>query len=428
MGTIYLRIFRRLCLPVLITSYFVQQLSAQQSLTWEQVREKFRAANPTLLAAETNVEELRAAEITAFLRPNPALAISADQLQLFPESGMFRPLASLLITSSLSYLHEREHKRELRLESAQKGTAIAESQHQDLERTMIFTLRSAFIQTLQGKAILTFAKENLDYYDRFLAVGAERLRAGDLAQVDLDRLELQRVQYESDYQTSFVNLRTAKIQLLGLLNDSTPVDQFDVTGPFDFSELVMPLDEFRGIAMDTRPDLKAAIQAVDKAQTDHQLAISNGSTDPVLGADYGNNPQNTSPPLSHYVGVNVSIPLRVFDRNQGEKLRTQRDITRNEELRDAARRQVFTDVDSAYATVLTNVNLLKPYKTKYLEQALRIRDTITYSYQNGGASLLDFLSAQNDYRAVRRSYFTLIGSYLTAVAQLNMAVGREVIP
>jgi cobalt-zinc-cadmium efflux system outer membrane protein len=411
-----------------MTSCLAQQLLAQQSLTWEQVREKFRTANPTLRAAEINVDELRATEITAFFRPNPSFAISADQLQPFPESGLYRPLSSLLQTYSFTYLREREHKRELRLESAQKGTAIAESQQEDLERTMMFTLRSTFIQTLQGKAILAFAKENLDYYDRFLSVGAERLRAGDMAQVDLDRLELQRVQYESDYQTSFVNLRTAKIQLLGLLNDRTPVDQFDVTGPFDFSELEMPQEELRRIAIDTRPDLRGAIQAVDKAQTDHQLAISNGSTDPVLGADYGNNPQNTSPPLTHYVGLNVAIPLRIFDRNQGEKLRTQRDISRSEQLRDAARTQVFTDVDSAYATVISNVNLLKPYKAKYLEQALRVRDTITFSFQNGGASLLDFLNAQNDYRAVRRSYFTLVGSYLTAVAQLNMAVGREVIP
>ena len=134
-----------------------------------------------------------------------------------------------------------------------------------------------------------------------------------------------------------------------------------------------------------------------------------------------------NPPIDLYFGVGVSFPLRIFDRNQGEKLRTKLDIDRNQRLLDASRAQVYSDVDSAYATVTSNVVLLQPYKTKYLQQAIRVRDTMTFSYQHGGASLIDFLSAENDYRSVELSYVNLVGAYLTAAAQLNMAVGREVI-
>ena len=324
--------------------------------------------------------------------------------------------------AGFSYLHEREHKRELRLESAQKGTAIAVSTQADLERSLLFGLRSAFVSTLQAKAVLQLAKDNLAYYDHVLDISRTRFKAGDIAQIDLDRLELQRVQYESDLETADVNLRTAKITLLTLLNDRTPIDKYDVSGTFDFGELPMSQDEFRKIAVENRPDLKAALQAVDKAQTDHKLAVSNGSTDPTFGVDAGRNP-----PLDQYVGFNVSIPLRIFDRNQGEKLRTQLDITRNERLHDAAEAQVFSDVDSGYATLDSTVKLLAPYKAKYLQQSVRVRDTVFFSYQHGGASLLDFLNAESDYRAVQLAYVNLVGSYLTAAAQLNMAVGREVI-
>jgi cobalt-zinc-cadmium efflux system outer membrane protein len=161
---------------------------------------------------------------------------------------------------------------------------------------------------------------------------------------------------------------------------------------------------------------------VDKAQTDHKLAVANGSTDPTIGVDVGRNP-----PVDQYVGFNVSIPLRIFDRNQGEKLRTRLDITRNERLRDATLAQVFSDVDSGYATLASTVVLLQPYKAKYLQQSLHVRDTIFFSYRNGGASLLDFLNAESDYRTVQLGYVNLVGSYLTAAAQLNMAVGREII-
>ena len=206
-----------------------------------------------------------------------------------------------------------------------------------------------------------------------------------------------------------------------------PLEEFDVTGPFDFSDQLMPRDDFRKIALDTRPDLKAAIQAVDKAQTDYKLAVANGSTDPTLSAWYTHNSSNNNPFGINTIGVSVSIPFRIFDRNQGEKLRTKLDITRNERLRDAAEAQVFSDVDSTYATVESKMTLLRPYKAKYLQQSVRVRDTIFFSYQHGGASLLDFLNAQADYRGVQLSYVNLLGSYLTAAAQLNQAVGREVI-
>jgi len=396
-------------------------------MTWEQVRQRFEQNNPTLLAGKLNIDESKAQEITAFLRPNPGLSLTVDGTQIAPRDGVWQPFRGTFEVPGISYLHERQHKRELRLESAKKGTLIAEWTQADLERGLIFNLRSAFVSTLQAKAVLQLAKDNLAYYDHVLDISSKRFHAGDIAQIDLDRLELQRVQYESDLQTAEVNLRTSKITLLMLLNDRTPIEQFDVSGTYDFSEQLLPRDEFRKIALDTRPDLKAAIEAVDKAQTDHKLAVANGSTDPTLGAWYTHNSSNNNPFGTNTLGVSVGIPLRVFDRNQGEKLRTQLDITRNQRLRDAAEAQVFSDVDSGYATLDSTIILLKPYKAKYLQQSVRVRDTVYYSYQRGAASLLDFLNAESDYRAVQLNYVNLVGSYLTAAAQLNMAVGREVI-
>ena len=417
------RALKALCIGVLLAAAFAESGFAQRALTWQEVRDKFRIANPTLRAAQIAVEEIRAQEITAYLRPNPTLTIIADQIDPFPIGPPHGAFAYFLPVGSGSYLLERRHKRGLRLESAQEATKIAISNQADLERTLVFNLRMAFVQTLQEKAILNLAKENLAYYDHLLEISRERYRVGGIARVDLDRLELQRVQYESDLQTAEVSLRTAKIQLLAFLNDRTPVDQFDVSGPFDFTEQTPPLDEVRQTALDSRPDLRAAMESVDKAHTDNRLAWANGSTDPTIGADIGRNP-----PIDLYFGVSVNFPLRIFDRNQGEKKRTQLDIGRNEQLVQAARAQVFSDVDSAYATVVSTVILLKPYKERYLRQATSVRDTIEFSYQHGAASLLDFLNAQADYRSVQVAYLNLIGSYLDATNQLNLAVGREVIP
>jgi cobalt-zinc-cadmium efflux system outer membrane protein len=222
--------------------------------------------------------------------------------------------------------------------------------------------------------------------------------------------------------TAEVNTRTAKIQLLQLLNSRSAVDQFDVTGTFEYSEVLLQPDELRRMALASRPDLAAAAQAVDKASTDHRLAVANGSSDPTFSVDAGRNP-----PIPIYIGGSVSVPIRIFDRNQGEKARTEIEIQRTRRLQDTATAQVYSDVDSAVNTLNGSLNLLRAYKSRYLDEAAKVRDTISFAYQNGGASLLDFLNAQNDYRSIRLSYLNLVGTYFAAANQVNLAVGREVI-
>ena len=403
-------------------------ICAQQALTWEQVKAKFESSNPVLRSDQSNVDEMKAEEITANLRPNPQFTMTEDGTSIAPHDGSYQPFKGTDLSPNFSYLHERDHKRELRLQSAQQGSQIAASQHEDLTRNMLFALRSAFVQILEAKAVLQLAKADLEYYDKIIDISKARFAAGDLAQIDLDRIELLRVQYESEIQTAIVNLRTAKIALLQLLDDRTPVDQFDVTGLFDFASELKPLSDFEQAALDARPDLRAAIQGIEQSKTNHKLAISNGSTDPTYSAWYTWNSSNNNPNGLQTLGLSVEIPLRFFDRNQGEKQRTLIDIDRNQQLTDAARAQVFSDVDSAYEQVQGNIELLKPYKAQYLDQSTRVRDTVTYAYQHGGASLMDFLNAQSDYRIVQLAYLQLVGTYLTAAGQVNLAVGREVIP
>ena len=200
------RFLQRLCSVPTVTLVLAGSGFAQRALTWQEVRDKFEAANPSLRVGKIGVEESRAQEITAYLRPNPNVTLSMDGTQIAPHQGVWRPLSGSAPSTNFSYLHERQRKRELRLESAQSATKVAISDLSDLERTLLFDLRAAFVQTLQQKAVLNLARENLTYYDHIIEVNRERYKAGAIARVDLDRLELQRVQYESDVQTAEVNL------------------------------------------------------------------------------------------------------------------------------------------------------------------------------------------------------------------------------
>jgi cobalt-zinc-cadmium efflux system outer membrane protein len=211
------------------------------------------------------------------------------------------------------------------------------------------------------------------------------------------------------------------------MRDRTPVEQFDVAEEFDFTEPVSNPEELHRLALETRPDLKEAQQSLEKARTDYRLAFANGSADPTFSGWYTHNGSFNNPLATNTIGASMSLPLRIFDRNQGEKRRTQLDISRNERLLDQAQITALHDVDAAYATLQSTVALLRPYKEKYLKEAAEIRDTVAFSYQHGAASLLDFLDAQKAYRDTQLNYLNLVGAYFSAANQVNFAVGREVI-
>jgi len=407
-------------LSLLILGSCTPNLWAQQPFTWNQVRERFRQNNPNLLSGQLNIQESRANEITAGLRPNPQIGFVADQFRIFHPNPL-QPFVNAQITPTISQLIERRNKRQLRVASAQLITEAATTDQLDLERNLTFSLRDAFNRVLLAKALRQLSTENLQYYDRVVQVNQERLKAGDISRVDFVRVDLQHVQFETDLVNAQVNLRTAKIQLLALLNDRRPVDSFDVTGPFDFSERVVLLDEVRKQALETRPDLRSVATQVERARADHRLATANGSTDPIVGFEL----QRTQ--ADNTAGISVQLPLRIFDRNQGEKARTSIVIQQNERNRQGVEAVVIRDVESGLASLESVASLLKPYRDRYIPESTEIRDKINFAFTNGGASLLDFLDAQRSYRDTQVAYLNLLGNYYAAANQLNLAVGQEVI-
>jgi len=418
------RHFRRAFMIPFLVASLTSPAWAQTVFTWDEVKDLFHKNNPTLLAGQLNIQEFQANEVTAALRPNPILTTSNDQFLLFSPSKL-SAFNNAQWTQTIQQLLERRNKRGLRYESARMATTIATTDQADLERNLVFGLRDAFIRVLQAKSLLELATDNINYYDKVLAVNRERFKAGDIARVDLTRLELQRAQFESDLENARVSLRKAKIALLSMLNDHRPIDDFDVKGDFSYRDLRPSLEEARNSALDARPDLKSAVSAVNKARVDNKLAWANGSTDPVVGLEYQRTPSD--PTGNNTMGFNVSIPLRIYDRNQGQKSRTAIEINRTERVRDAVLIGIYRDVDSAYATARSVRTLLLSYRDQYLAKAAEARDTVSFAYSKGGASLLDFLDAQKAYRDTELNYRNLIASYLAAVNQLNLAVGREVI-
>jgi cobalt-zinc-cadmium efflux system outer membrane protein len=410
-------------LGLLVASVFTGTAQAQQqSFTWEQIQDKFLAANPTLLAQAQSIESNRASEITAGLRPNPQFQNDTTSATI----GIYQEF-------------EVAGRRRARLESARLTTAISRTDFADVRRTLVFNLRQAFVAALLAKSDLNFARDNLSNYQKVVDVNQAMLEHGALSRADFLKIELQMLQFQSDLDDATLALKTAKATLRSLVGPQNLPLEFDVEGDLRAVPLEKSLSELQQLAIANRPDLKSAETGRDKAFADLRLARANRWPDPTIGTSFlhtGNEiggpswfqpfyPKNNA---SNAMGLGISIPIPVFNRNQGEVARTQSEQHRSDFLAQAARNQVLQDVETAYASFQSSQERVRLYEQTYLSRAKESLDIEEFSFRNGAASILDFLDAERTYRSLQLAYRQQLAAYLTNLAQLEAAVGAPLTP
>ena len=389
-------------------------------LTLQQVLQRLRTQSPNLAASRAHLDAIRANEITAALRPNPVLSAANQDFNVFNPS-QFDIANGQEFTDSLTWLVERGHKRQARITSAQLGTVIAEDQFRDAQRQLEFTAKSAFVAMLAAKANLNLAKDNLVDYQQTLEANRLRLQAGDISETEFDRSKLEEARFRTDLLSAELSLKQVRVQLEALLGMNESAD-FDISGSLEGPDLQFTFEQLRDSALATRPDYLAAKESVRKADADFKLASANGATDFTVAPEYKRNgPENT-------VGFTVQLPLRIFDRNQGEKLRTSREIESSKFAETAARIQTGADVQQAWDGYQAARERANIYKSEYLNRARLVRDRLTFSYQHGATSLLDYLDAMRTYRDVQLAATTADALLWNSIHQLSFVTGTELVP
>jgi cobalt-zinc-cadmium efflux system outer membrane protein len=393
-------------------------------ITLDQAIDLALSHNPTLKATRTQVQQNKAQEVTAGLRPNPVLSADALFVPLFSPSQFSAD--NLNITQQfdvgVSYLFERGGKRQRRLDAARDATSVTRYQVSDTERALISNVAQQFINAQLAASNLDFAQKDLAAFQQTLDINAERYKAGDISEGDLLKIKLQLLQFQTDVSTA----RIAKVQALATLRellgyDAVPAD-FDVADEMTFQPLTLNLDDLRAEALKSRPDLLSAQAGVRAAQSQIALAKANGKVDLTTSLSY------THIAAENSLSALVSIPLPIFDRNQGEIARTRFAYTQAQDQAVAASELVLTDVRNNYEAFVTNQQIVQLYLSGYLKQAQDSRDISAYAYQHGAASLLDYLDAERSYRSTQLAYRQALANYLFSIEQLKEAVGVRNLP
>jgi len=376
-----------------------------------------RSKNPTLLAAEQNFLSVKAQELQATTRQNPYFAATGSNLTE-PDSNN-NPYA---IGVGVGRTFERGEKRRWRIDSARSTTVETDAELQLTVQQTILAVRSAFTNLVIAKAAKKLADDNLADFKKEVAIGQDRYKAGDLAKLDFERLDLQLAQFESDEANAEEAAEQAADQLQLLLGSDKPSADFDVIGDIVPPPVTLTLDDLEQKALAARPDLKAAIAAVAVADAEFKLSYANGTSDPTLEADYNRNG------LDNSVGFNLNIPIRIFDRNQGNKLTARFTAQAARFTVTAMHNQVVSDVDQAYASYVTYKLLSDRYNGHYLAESKDVLDIARFSYEHGQLALIDYLDALRDSRSVASDALNSYQQTWIAIHQLSFVTASTIAP
>jgi len=413
------RCFLRLCLVTLAMAAMVMaQAPAPPPLTLRQVVEIAKIKNPSLLAAAQNLDAVRAQEIQAALRVNPNFTAYGVDLSL-PATGTPNPYSYSL---QLSRLMERGEKRRWRVDAAKATSQQTEAQYRDQERQTILAVKQAFTNMLLAKDALNLARQNRQDFARQLEINHERFLNGDIGKLDYERLDLQMAQFETDESNAEAALAGARFQLQTLMGYERPNDSFDIAGNLVPPILAATPQELEQRALMARPDYQAAQLGTQVADANVKLAWANGTTDPTVEAEYDRSGTYDS------WGFSISIPLRIFDRNQGNKVTSRYQAQASRFTETAARNQVISDVDQAWVQYTTSKVVSDRYNGHYLAEASDVLSIAEFAYRQGGLALIDYLSAVQDHRTTTLNALNSYAQTWMAIHQLSFTTATEVVP
>lgn len=422
---------RRLMAAIMIAVASMTHMSAQGAgqsgrprppqavLTLDEAIREALDRNLNLLAERFNVTVAQTAVLTASLRPNPVVTVN-----------LFRP-DKVLVDAGISpnekvfrtdYLFERGGKRERRVDQAALSRAVAELQLLNTTRSLLLDVASAFIDVQLAKLNLTLAQDNLQAFNNVVQINTDRVRTGDLSQVELSRSRLAALQFQNDVRQQDTRLRVARNRLSALIGRGPNGDALDVAGELRRDSGPMEYEALRRQALEGRPDLRAVRTDQARSVADLRLQLANGKIDYTVSGEYHR--QEGADVSGNSYGVFFSAPLPLFNRNQGEIARAR---TQQEQLNARVRAvetDISTELTNAYAQYSTTRDIVDTIEHQMLVQAQDVRTTTEYSYRRGEASFVEFLDAVRAFNETMQSYNTARAEYARSLYALDAISGK----
>jgi cobalt-zinc-cadmium efflux system outer membrane protein len=374
-----------------------------------------------------NVPIATAQIITAKLRPNPVLSLSADHLDLLgtgfsDENGAGPPEYS----ARTDFLLERGGKRQARTDTATAARTVVEFQLLDTIRGLVLDVQSAFVDTLLASDSLKLAEESLRNFNEIVDVNARRLKAGDLSEVEFIRVSVAALQFKNVVDQAELRLQASVNRLQFLLGRPDFAVRLEAVGPMRSAGPDLELAGLRAAALDRRPDLRAARSDQVRSEAELRLQQAQGKVDYSVGSEYRR--QQGLAGMGNSLGFFFSAPLPVWNRNQGEIERARLERQQTALRTRGVEQSVAAEIDVAWKQYQTAKRLMERYEQDLLKRARDVRQITEFSYRRGEASFLELLDAQRVFNETMQGYNESRADLARSLYVLDAASGKAVNP
>jgi len=415
-----------LCIVIVLSAFRIQAQESElpSRLTLEDAIRLAIGRNPSLAAAKNEVQALEGDTVAANKRLNPAVSLQAEDFPL--AARILAPSsAPRRLPSDLTMKSRAAGRRQLRTDAAQQSLEAQRLAYQDRARLMQLEVKRAFSRAILAKSNLEASRSILEQAERMIALNRVRLKQGDISALELNRIEVEKLRFQDDVFQADLMLRNAKSTLLALLDAPDLSRDVDVIGALPVSGQIFepglppraPLAELLRIALERRPDMASRLQEKKRADTETQLQRALRSPNITVGGGYKRSTFDNS------LVFGVTIPLKVFNRNEGEILRADAEQMRAANLMAAVRKEIELDVQQAYNAVAINRQRVEYIRTQHMQKAEEASRVTLASYNLGGATLIDYIDAQRTYRDALRIYNQALFDERISLYELASSIG-----
>ena len=388
-------------------------------ITLDRVIDRFLQRNLSVEAARHNVEAARAEQIAARVRPNPGLTVSAENLKVSGDTP-FNQLYE--VSTTYSQTIELGDKRRLRREVADLTVSVAEAELADTLRQRLFDVKRAYYEAVLARYTLFAAMENRTAFDELIKFNQVRFEEGAIAEGELLKVKLERVKFNSAVSQAELAQRQAVIRLLELLGETDFSRAEAVAGELNFAEVIVDLATLKQMALESRPDVRAAELSTKLAERRVDLEEARNSMDitPFAGVKRVG--------IDNTLLFGLTIPLRINDRNQAGIARAVAEEKVAQTGLAIVRNRALAEVEAAYRAYETAREQVATFQRELLQQANESYTIALAAYQEGATELLPLLEAQRTRAEIRQQYYRTLFDYQTSVFMLERATGKEIRP
>ncbi len=384
----------------------------KEKLNLEKVLQLARRQNPYLLAERLNLRIAEGELVRAKTLPNPVF----NSQELFKMRSNPIPASNrqdwVQITQSIPVAGQRAYSIQL----AKDSLKLVKNQILEFERNLYFLVSTQYLNTQRSYERLDVINQNLESIKTLLKVNAIRLKSESITKAEYMRTENLWETYSVELQNEQTQLKNQTRELKFLLSlEKDP--EIENNPSVNSKEKLPKYEDLFNYALKNRTDILVANSNVYVARSNLKVQEAFAYPTPEIGFIY--NPQNGQ----EYAGTFITIPIPIFDRNQGNIIGAKSELEKSLQFQLALEKQVSFEVKNSLANLETAMINYDRFE-KILQNSQKIVEIVRYSYLKGGTTVIDFLDAQRTWFEAQNNFIDAKYQLLLSKLELDYTTGK----